>query len=276
MNGTQFNPHRPNGFSVADAGKVNDKLERFARAGISRTHFVFDFDHTLTISNVGTWQLLYGLLPADGQKVSQATRTKYLAIEAAGGLSPDDARTWLASELDLHTMHGTNLQRIKEAAKAITLRDGTKELFDLCAQSDLPTIILSAGIHDVIDLILHEHDIKPTVVMSIKLHFSDSGDVIGWDSASMVNPHNKHETPNETFSHLRTERPYTILVGDTVADVAMAKGDENVLRIRICDPADETSLPAYLKQSFDAGYDLVLQHNFEPLIALVQWLSSKK
>lgn len=271
-----FNPYKPNGFIIADTKKTGNKLERFHRAGASYIHFLFDFDRTLTASSVSTWKLLYDLLPTAGREVSQASRNKYLALEAAGSLSPKDAHAWSSSELNLHTLHGTNFQRIEKSAKSIKLREGSQEFFDLCKQLRLPTVILSAGIRDVIEIVLGQHNIQPDLVMSLKLLFAEDGRIIGWDGASLVNTHNKHKTTNKFLDGLRKTHPYTILVGDTVADTAMAKGNDHVLRIRISDRPTKSydNLPDYLHQSFNAGYDMVLQHDLQPLIGLVQWLTS--
>ena len=47
-----------------------------------------------------------------------------------------------------------------------SIRPGTKELFDLCAEHGIPTIILSAGIKDVIELWAEAYQIKPSVILA--------------------------------------------------------------------------------------------------------------
>jgi HAD superfamily phosphoserine phosphatase-like hydrolase len=275
-----FNPKELVGFIANDPVNVTAKIERFARAGAARIHFLFDFDQTLTTRkhtgrDVTTWQILHGLLPKEGKKISKELRVKYLALESAGKLSVQDSNDWSLSILDLHRFHGTNMNAIREIAKQVKLRDGTRELFDICHQTDIPTIILSAGIRDIIELIAHENGINPTILLSIKLQIAQDGRIIGWDKNSMVFTHNKREKVEQELFRIRAQRPLTVLVGDTLEDAQMVDGDENVLRIRVCDMTrDELKTDIeYLQQSFAAGYDMIIEEDLEPLAKLTEWLT---
>jgi HAD superfamily phosphoserine phosphatase-like hydrolase len=268
------------GFIVKDPKLAARKLDRFTKYGAYGLNFVFDFDYTLTVGkNATTWELLHSLLPEDGRLTSKEIRTKYLAIEAAGKLSKEDSHNWTISELDLHTAHGTNFRKIEDAAKEMMLRPGARELFALCKERDIPTVVLSAGIRDIIDIILHEHRIQPTLIISIRLFLADDGRVIGWDNASMINNLNKHEKGDLEISNLRKTRPYTVLIGDTLGDAAMVKGTENVLRIRTRDSSGDESAEeqkAFRKASFAAGFDLIVEDDLEPVVKLVEHMTSTR
>ncbi|HUS26287.1 MAG TPA: HAD-IB family phosphatase [Nevskiaceae bacterium] len=270
-----FNPSAPRGFVLADQAKIARKLQRFLAAGPNKLQFVFDFDHTLTGStDTTTWHLLHELLPEEGKQASRAMRNKYLALEAEGKLSAADSHAWSIGELGLHSQHGTAIRHVKQAAQAVTLRPGTHELFALCAKAQIPTVILSAGIKDIIELIAAEHNIHPTRIISIQLVVDDHGRITAWDQTSIIHPMNKHEQGARELSKIARQRPYTILVGDTIGDAGMVVGDENVLRIRVCEPGKETqrSSAAYLRQSFAAGYDMVAQKDLQPLASLTEWI----
>lgn len=275
-----FNPHQPRDFTLGDPAKVTQKLERFAQAGPERIYFLFDFDRTLTTSkhtgdNTTTWQILHGLLSEEGQRMSDAIRNKYLAMEEDGLLTVEESHTFSTTLLHLHATHGTNRRDIERAAAQVKLRDGTEALFAACESAHIPTIILSAGIRDIIELIARENNIHPTMLVSIKLQFAGDGRIIGWDKDSMVLTNNKHESVKQWVSHIASARPYTVLIGDTIEDARMVEGDENVLRVRVCDiKGDECPKSQdYRQRSFDAGYDMILEEDLTPLVALTQWLA---
>lgn len=279
MNPSNHNCEYLQAFVVADTNKVTQKLRRFMSAGPAKIHFLFDFDRTLTTSkhtgdNTTTWQILHGLLPAHGQKASDTIRDKYLALEAAGALSPEDSHAFSTSVLSLHTTHGTHRLDIERAAKQIKLRDGSRELFAACEAAGIPTIILSAGIRDIIELIAHSNGINPSLLISLKLLFDENGRLNGWDKDSMVLIHNKQESFRQWAADIHEERPYTVLIGDTVEDARMAEGDENVLRIRVCDSSnDACGSTAYHEETFNAGFDLIVDEDLVPIANLTKALA---
>ncbi|MET0779766.1 MAG: HAD-IB family phosphatase [Candidatus Saccharimonadales bacterium] len=271
-----FNPHDPQNLILSDPAMVTEKLLYFAQAGPEQIYYLFDFDRTLTTSkhtgdNTTTWQILHGLLSDEGRKLSNAIRQKYLKMEDDGLLTREDAHAFSATLLDLHALHGTNRRDMEQAATQIRLRDGSEALFGACDAAHIPTVILSAGIRDIIELVARENNIHPTLLLSIKLQFDDNGRIIGWDKDSMILTNNKNENVKQWVSHIASARPLTVLIGDTVEDAKMVEGDQNVLRIRVCDSAVNDD---YLKKSFAAGYDIVVEEDLEPLADLTNWLAA--
>lgn len=267
------------GFYVGSPEKVQAKLHRFAQAGPDSTYYLFDFDNTLTTSkhtgeDVSTWTLLHGLLPENGKTEIARLRNKYLPMEIAGSMTEKDALTWWDSALALYIKYPVYMKDIEAASKNVRLRDGTTRLFKSCEAADIPTVILSAGISNVIDSIVARHDIHPSLILSTEFVLGEDGRVLNWDRGSMIHILNKRERGHTELSRIRSERPYTILVGDALQDVDMVDGDEHVLRVRMCDLVhqDPAKRDSYLEQSFAAGFDMVLEEDLEPLILLNQWL----
>ncbi|HEV7454269.1 MAG TPA: HAD-IB family phosphatase [Candidatus Saccharimonadales bacterium] len=271
-----FNPHDPQNLILSDPVKVTEKLRYFAQAGPERIYYLFDFDRTLTTSkhtgdNTTTWQILHGLLSEEGRKISDAVRDKYLKMEDEGRLTQEDAHTFSTTLLDLHATHGTNRRDMEQAATQVRLRDGSEALFAACEAARIPTVILSAGIRDIIELIARENNIHPTLLLSIKLQFDDDGRIIGWDKDSMILTNNKNENVKQWVSHIASARPLTVLIGDTLEDAKMVEGEKDVLRIRVCDCAASDD---YLQKSWAAGYDIVIEEDLEPLVGLTNWLAA--
>jgi phosphoserine phosphatase len=276
MNASTFNPQNPKNLILSDRAAVAKKLLRFAQAGPEQIYYIFDFDRTLTTrrhtgDNTTTWQILHGLLSEDDRKISDAIRDKYLKLEDEGILTQADAHAFSSSVLDLHAARGTSRHAMEEAAKRIRLRDGSHNLFAGCETAHIPTVILSAGIRDIIELINQENDIHPTLTVSIRLQFDGDGHISGWDKDSMVLTNNKNESVKQWVSHITTARPFTVLIGDTLEDANMVTGDDKVLRIRV---SDNTVDDDYLAKSFAVGYDIVIEEDLEPLVGLTNWLAT--
>lgn len=277
----QFNPVRPVGFFVRDPQSTPHKLNQLKASGSDCISYVFDFDRTLTTTkhtgeDVTTWYILHGVLPDIGQHEMNALRKKYQPLEIAGELSERDALVWWNSALDLYVKHPVYMSDIRQAAKQVQLREGTTEFFEQCEALGVPTVILSAGVSDVIDYIVEARSIKPTLVLSTKFVLADDGRILGWDRDSMIHVLNKREQGHAELSRIREQRPCTILVGDSLQDADMVHGEDNVLRIRISDlkQPDNTARAIYLQQSFDAGFDMVLEENLLPLVHLNAWLTA--
>jgi phosphoserine phosphatase len=277
---TQFNPDNPVGFFLRDPAQTPQKLRTFKHASTSKLFYVFDFDRTLTTSkhtgeDITTWYILHGVLPEIGQQEMHTLREIYQPAEIAGSLSEQDALTWWNTALNLYVKHPVYMDDIKQAAKKVQLRDGTIQLFKECEALGVPTVILSAGVSDVITAIVGARNIKPSLILSTKFVLAEDGRILGWDRGSMIHILNKREQGSTELSQIHAARPYTILVGDSLQDADMVEGDERVLRIRICDlkHPDEPTRQAYLTQSFAAGFDMVLEEDMQPLAELNQWLA---
>jgi HAD superfamily phosphoserine phosphatase-like hydrolase len=201
-----------------------------------------------------------------------------LLMEAAGELSLQDSHVWSSSLLDLHAAHGTSRTAMMKAAKTIQLREGSRKLFEACEQADVPTVILSAGIRDIIEQIIEAQNIHPTELLSIKLQFSEDGRVNGWDKSTLVLTHNKNETVRQHLKHIWGDRNFAVLVGDTVEDARMVEGTDNVLRIRVCDEVKDGQAQRYhddekfRQDSFAAGFDIVVDEDLSPIAGLVSML----
>ncbi|HSX32226.1 MAG TPA: haloacid dehalogenase-like hydrolase [Candidatus Saccharimonadales bacterium] len=251
-------------FIVANTKTAQEKLERFTKAGPANIHYLFDFDRTLTTSknsndDVTTWHLLHTLLPPEGRTDYNRLGDVYQTMEFSGTMTANDAERWWIETLELCIRYRITHKAIQEACKLIKLRDGAPDLFTLCEQAGVPTIILSAGVYDIIDHVMRSYKLQPTAVLSTRLQYGTNGQLNGWDRASLIHSLNKHEMGHSELSRIRNERPFTVLIGDSLEDANMVDPTHEVLRIRVDDHrADKTEdRTTYLQKSFAAGYDIV-------------------
>ncbi len=260
---------------------VIQKLSAFADAGPKNLHIVADFDLTLTAGknhgdNLGTWDVMDALMPPEGVQAHNAIYQSFRPTERAGKLTEAVAKEKWSETLDLITSYHMRIDDIEEAFLSVAaLRTGAKELFDACASNDIPTVILSSGIRNVIEIMANHYSLRPNFILSNDLIVDDSGRVCDWDRETLIHVLNKHEMGHKELSSLRTMRPHVLLLGDVPADTMMVPGDDNVIRIRVLDPrkGETHNLRKEIEESFTAGYDLVTEHSLEPVAEIVLQLT---
>jgi HAD superfamily hydrolase (TIGR01544 family) len=268
----------PEGLIVADPVNFKEKLADFVVAGAAGVHAVFDFDRTLTVKRPGsqdevtTWHILRGHLPEDGQAEYQELFEKYRALEISGEMSQSDAVEWWSSTLNLFVEHEIDLSAVEETfLDRASIRPGTAELFQLFADSGIPTVILSAGIREIIDIWCRKYDIKPSLVLSTALTLDGENKISGWQENTLVHVLNKSESTHPELSAIRARRPKALLVGDSLDDASMAAGKKDVVRIRILDPrVDEATTEQEERKTFEKFDALIRTGSLRPLEELVE------
>lgn len=273
------------GFIHKNRKEVLKKFDRFALAGLAKIHLVIDFDRTLTIGrnksneDITTWQALKEHLPHTAFNRYYELFNKYRPLEIEGKLNIQGAETWWKEVLSLFAERRINLVEVeKDFLIKVSIRPQAKELFDFCKKQNIPTVILSAGIKDVIDLWAKTYLVNPTLVLSTKLNINSKGDIVGWEENSLIHTLNKEEKGHAELKKVRQKRPYVILVGDSIEDAGMVKGVENVLRIRINDPRGDARMDRdmFVRKTFEK-YDLMIENGkFSPILRLLQIFMENK
>jgi HAD superfamily phosphoserine phosphatase-like hydrolase len=277
----EVSPELLHGFECRSNPDVMSKLASFALAGSESFHVVSDFDLTLTAGkqpgqNIGTWDVMDELLPPEGVERHTAIYNSFRPIEIQGKLTAEIAREKWSETLDLITSYPIDIDDVEAAFLSVAqLRRGARELFDVCRANNVPTVVLSSGIRNVIQTMAEHYQIHPTYILSNDLEFDDTTRLVtGWRRDSLVHILNKNEMGHSELAALRRTRPNVLLLGDVPDDVRMVEGD-SVLRIRILDPrkGEIHDLEAAKQVSFDCGYDLVVEHDLQPVVRIVEWLA---
>lgn len=255
--------------------KINHVLSGRALADV---HALFDFDRTLTVRNrkthedVTTWHILKEHLPTEARQVYQELFVKYRAMEIDGSMTNDHAAEWWSLILDLFVANKLDLKAVEaDLLERANIRPGTTELFNVCREQNIPTVIMSAGVKDVIDMWNAVYKLDPTLVIATSLEINNAGQIIGWRKDSLVHALNKDEANHPELETIRLERPKTILVGDGMGDKNMANGQDDVLRIRILDPRpDEVIDMAKEREKTFAEFDAMIENgSLEPISKLL-------
>jgi phosphoserine phosphatase len=272
-----------NGTRYCAKGLVQQKLIDFAKDGIDMLHLVSDFDLTLTAGkhpgqNLGTWDVMDELMPPEGVARHTAIYNSFRPIEVAGTITSEITAEKWAETLDLITSYHMNIEDVEAAFLSIArLRSGAKELFDLCEAEHVPTVILSSGIRNVIQLMTEHYNIHADYILSNDLEIDEvTRKVTGWRRDSLVHVRNKNEMGHTELARLRITRPNVLLIGDVPDDVRMVAGD-SVIRIRVLDPrkGEPYNLEVVSEASFDGGYDLVVEQSLEPVVHILRWIAAQ-
>lgn len=190
----------------------------------------------------------------------------------------EDAVEWWSTVLDSYVDVRLDMNIVEQDfMNRATIRTGAKQLFDRLLDHDIPTVILSAGVTDAIDLWSREYDIAPTLVISNDLILDADRRVIGWNKDSLVHTLNKSETDHAELNAIRRARPLSIVIGDSIHDADMADGDNDVLRIRIYDPRpDEESDIEIVRAETLQRFDIMIESgSLSPIEKLINEHGSK-
>ena len=259
-----------NNFLFRSKEKVTQKINSFKKSGKDKIHIVLDFDRTLVRGknqkgkNITVWDAMEKFVPKELQMESIKLYKKYRSLEMKRKLSEKQAIKWW--EWNLNIFKCIKSSEIKKASYIIQTRPFVKEFFILCKKKKIPTIIISASVKNIIDLWCQREKIKPTKILSTELTFFN-GRVSGWEKKTLIHSLNKKEKGHKEIKKIKLKRPKTILIGDSLDDVYMVKGDKNVIRIAIYDTKHgyKGNLEEFINQ-----FDLVFKgNNFRPMLKIL-------
>lgn len=288
--------------SRARTGKIvftNDwelKVERIVAPrspDTSGVQIILDFDRCITSyygpqggRGVSCHGVLERFRSVEVREAAQRLNDHYYPIEVDAKLSRAEKIPlmieWYTKVNELFLQSGLYRRDLVTAVDGanLQLRPGMKEILQFAgANPSLPCTIFSAGIADVIAVVLERHvfpeGIPPNVhIVSNRMMFqgdlptdrpgtgSGTGPLIGWNDdgrAPLVHMFNKNFATHPEFATLAATHRRVILAGDGLGDAHMADGipEPNiVLRVGFLNHDVETLLPQY-----EAAFDAVVLHD---------------
>lgn len=241
-----------------------EKVEKFNR---NNFYVVADFDKTLTSGNSNsTW----GVMANAGELGEEYTikRTElynhYRPIEIDVNISDEEKskfmEEWWKSHINLFYEYGLREENIKKSLEkgGLKYRAGAKKFLEKMQELEIPVIIISAGIGNVIEEFFNvENDIYENVnIVSNFINFENG--VIEGLKGETIHALNKNIVKLDENSKAKiTNRENILLLGDGLADLKMIpKTDINkAITIGFLDEKIEESL-----ESFNDNFDIVLSN----------------
>jgi len=256
---------------VADQKAAEEKISNIIQGGPSKLQFIVDFDYTLSRAHKEgkpvdcSWGVFenYHELPSDYHQKVKSVRDKYYPIEI-------DVTISLEKKIPLM------IEWYKEANKLLAeskvksswfpsmvkesnceLRDGTNTLLNKLHEVNIPVLVLSAGLGNLIEEIMTHFGVlnDNTTLISNFLEFDSDGVVVGLkDDENLIHMYNKSDiigkkSQGDNFKN----RKNVIVMGDSLGDLKMADGvvdPEEILTIGFLNKNISESLEVY-KQNFD-------------------------
>ncbi|XVE52397.1 hypothetical protein DITRI_Ditri02bG0119100 [Diplodiscus trichospermus] len=277
--------HNLSKFTVTnDPQSFNEKISAIRNAGPSKLQVIADFDATLTRYwiNGQRGQSSHGLLQQGNPEYDakrKALFEYYHPLEYSLTI-PHEEKTklmeeWWGKTHALLIEGGLTYDAIKNsvANANIAFRDGVVELFEFLEERDVPVLIFSAGLADIIEEVLRQkvhRSFKNIKIVSNQMVFNDCGRLVSF-KGKLIHSLNKNERALDMAAPLHdqlgdTDGPVTdnasvkqrtnvLLLGDHIGDLGMSDGlnYENRISVGFLNDNIEKNLESY-RNAFDIVY----------------------
>ncbi|KAF5777810.1 putative 5'-nucleotidase [Helianthus annuus] len=295
---TMVNGYSSKAVVVDDPKLLQQKKAAIRLMGPSKFQVIADFDNTLTRFWVDgcRGQSSHGLLQQENP-VYNAKRDElfnyYHPIEFDPQL-PIDEKTklmeeWWGKTHGLLIEGGLTYDAIRNSVSSalIAFREGVVELFEYLEERDIPVLIFSAGLADIIEEVLRQklhRTFKNVKIVSNRMKFDQNGNLVSF-TGKLIHSLNKNEHALDMAASLHEElgetddqiidsaslkkRTNVLLLGDHMGDLRMSDGLNYETRISVgfLNHNIENSLDNYRK-----GYDIVYLHD-APMSGVVKLVS---
>lgn len=258
-----------NTIHIKDKDLLQKKISAIAVDGVNKLHIVSDFDRTLTKCFFNgkkipsTFALIRegGYLSDDYPKKAFAMFDKYNPIELDESLDYEYRyammREWWETHRDLFVASGMHKDVIVDILNKFPklFRDKTIEFFDVLAKKNIPLLIFSSGIGNIIEgYLVKENKLTPNIhILSNTFVFDKDGFATGYKD-EVIHLMNKceHKVTNDSYRRLISERKNIILLGDSLEDLGMIENisGQTVIRVGFLNEQVDEKLELY-KDNFD-------------------------
>lgn len=254
---------------ISNQDELKSKIKHLRESGMERLHIITDFDRTITARNndgsiaTTSWAIFAQVLPESYVVERKELFEHYRPIEIDTSLDIETRtkymREWWNRHLDLLIRYKLSKDTVSQVAhKAnITIRDGVAKFFKFTNKYKIPVLIFSAGIGDVVHVVLQKY-IESHNAHIIANHFLyNSKDEVAGFQKEIIHTLNKNEyiIRHESYHQTIQEKKNCILFGDTLEDANMSDGLQHDVIIKIGFLNGDTSQ----LESFKKMYDIVLE-----------------
>lgn len=260
---------------IKNPEELQKKIDKIKADGKEELHVVSDFDRTITKGIVEGQQAHTaiaqiregGYLTPDYSKKAFALRDKYYAYEISDTLSMEEKKAkmleWWSTHIKLIADSGMNKDVIDDIIKKdkIKLRKGSLELLDLLHEKNIPLLIFSSAVGDLItERLKSKGKLYDNIhVISNFLDYNKDGTIKGYKS-DIIHIFNKNEyqIKDTKYYNQIKKRKNVILIGDSLGDLQMSKGipHDNIIKIGFLNENVEK-----LKKEYTDNFDVVITND---------------
>lgn len=248
---------------------INDK-EKVESIQIKKDNFyvVADFDKTLTEGNSNsTWAVMANANEIGEEYTKKRTDlyNHYRPIEIDSTISDEEkakAMTeWWKAHINLFFEYELKEESLKKSLKksGLAYRAGAKKFLREMSELNIPVIIISAGIGNIIEEFLkNEEDYYNNIkIISNFIKFEDS--IINGLEGETIHALNKNIVSLEKSSkELLKDKEYILLFGDGLGDLKMTSNEDRkkAITIGFLDEKIDENL-----EYFNSAFDIVITNN---------------
>lgn len=229
-------------------------------------YVAIDFDRTITSKeSVDSWDASGNLLGEKFRKELSELYEKYGPIEQSYTISFEEKEKameeWYAQCMELYEKYQLTKSLLTDSIQKSNLifREGAKEFLQDMCREEIPVIILSAGIGNVIEQFLKENHyyFDNMYIISNFIEFQKDGTMKKFNQDLMIHTLNKNMKGRLTkeWEKKLHNRRYRLLIGDLIEDKNMIpeKDWENTITVAFLNSNLEENRPV-----FQENFDIVL------------------
>ena len=224
-------------------------------------YVLVDFDRTLTDGcSLSSWEILSksGFMPKEYvdkvNKLYEYYRPLEIDIDIDFDLKNKLMEEWWSKNINLFSEYGLREEYIKEVVKKkdfIYFRNGADKFLEIMHEKEIPVVIMSAGIGNVIvEFLKYNNSLYDNIsIVSNFIDFQDGYDIgINKDIIHSLNK-------NESFISKNLRDRNCVVMGDVLDDVLMVDDDRRSSALKIGFLNEETK---NYKEEFLKVFDIVL------------------
>lgn len=260
---------------IPNKERLSELKKSMTEGGAEKFHVLTDFDDTLTRSFIAgkKSQTSFaqvrngGHLSPEYVKKTFEMYDYYRPIEVDNTISIEEKTAkmveWWNRHFNLLVKHGFSKQLIGQIAgeKNTIFRGGSLELMDFLRDKNIPLVIMSAGLGDLIrEIVKAEGRLYPnTHLISNFFNFDEDGKAMKYNEP-LIHSLNKHETAIQGFPAFDVikDRKNVLLMGDIIEDLGMIKGFDydNLIRVGFLNVGVEENL-----EKFKENFDIIIKND---------------
>ena len=225
-------------------------------------YVVIDFDKTITATDSeDSWDATGRKLSKEFKKDIDDLYEKYMPVEINYKLPYEEKykamETWYNDCMNLYYTYSLTKEKLEESVikSKLKFRKGAKEFLKNMHESNVPIIIISAGIGNTIELFLEKNNslYKNMYIISNFIKFDKNGNMEKFKEEIIhsMNKNLKHDLP-KFFKEEIGKRKYSLLLGDVLEDLKMIPEEQiiNTITVNFLNEKVEENLKK-TKENFD-------------------------
>lgn len=247
--------------------RITNKLMEFTTENV---YVIADFDWTITQWGINTWKILNNSdwVSKEISKITEDIKEYYQPIENNDQVSDEQKegmmKEWWIKQLNIYSqfeLHKQIIIDVIEKNDQIKVRDWIKWLFEICSDLEIPIVILSSWISNIIQELLEKEEMiyDHTYIVSNTLTFDNEWFCKPINDDLIIHLENKNldQIPNSTVNQIG-ERNKIILLWDSLKDINMVpkEKDHDTLKIWFLNENNSELREQFIKQ-----FDIVIENN---------------